>query len=220
MPFRFPDDTQRLAIVGVTGSGKTQAAVWHLSARDFEQKPWIVYNFKRDEIVDGIPHVRHIGLEEIPAAPGVYVVHPGPQDGEAVENQMWHLWDAENVGVYIDEGFMVKRNNEAFEALLTQGRSKHIPMIVLSQRPRWISRFVFTEAEFVQIFELQWKNDRKTVEEFVPADLESELPKLPRYYSLYWDRPNRQLTPMARVPSLDTIYATFARRLRGKKVTV
>src|SRR5271154_4990666 len=100
---RYPDNTQRHAILGRTGSGKTQAAVFFLSFRDYDAMPWVVYNFKEDELINGIPHARHIGVDEVPIRPGVYVVHPHPDEQEEVEAQMWRVWARENTGVYVDE---------------------------------------------------------------------------------------------------------------------
>lgn len=214
---RLPSDTHRHAIVGATGSGKTQAALWHLSIRDIDSKPWVIYNFKNDESIDAIPHARHIGLDEAPIRPGVYIVHPMPHEGENVESQMWAIWNRGNTGVYVDEGYMVGRDNRAFRALLTQGRSKHVPMIVLSQRPVWMDRFVFSESEFYQIFRLQHRKDRKLVEEFVPTNLEKRLPE---FHSYYYDVGENEVKVIKPVPAIEQIHSMFERRLRRLKKVV
>lgn len=214
---RLPDSTNRLAIVGATGSGKTQAALWHLSMRDIDQRPWVVYNFKTDKSIDAIPHARNIELDEVPIKPGVYVVHPHPAQMEEVEKQMWEIWEREGIGVYVDEGYMVGDRNPAFRALLTQGRSKEIPVIVLSQRPVWMDRFVFSEAEFFQIFRLQHRKDMKSVEEFVPANLSRRLPE---FHSYYYDVALDKLTPLRPVPAIEEIHRTFERRLARVRKTV
>jgi hypothetical protein len=211
---RLPDASQRLSIVGATGTGKTVAAVWHLSMRDYLHRPWIVYNWKGDKNIDGIPGKIDIGVDEIPIRPGVYVVHPHPSQQEEVEQQMWSIWDKQGIGVYVDEGYMVGKNNPAFRSLLTQGRSREIPIITLSQRPVWMDRFVFTESEFFQVFRLQHKDDRTTVEKFVPADLSK---RLPQHHSYYYDVNADTLTPLKPVPPIEEIYPTFASRLRRVK---
>jgi hypothetical protein len=213
----LPDDSQRLSIIGATGSGKTVAAIWHLSQRNFASKPWIVYNFKDDKNIDGIPYARHIGVEEIPIRPGVYVVHPKPHETDEVEMQMWEIWGRQNIGVYVDEGYMLGNNNRAFRALLTQGRSRQIPIIVLSQRPVWMDRFVFSESEFFQVFRLQNKKDVKNVEEFVPADLSK---RLPAFHSYYYDVGADKVTVLKPVPSMESIYARFESQLKRLKKVV
>lgn len=206
----LPDESQRLSIVGKTGTGKTLAAMWHLSLRNYMERPWIIYNWKRDKNIDGIPGHRELPLNEIPKQPGIYVVHPHPDDHEAVQDQMWEIWARENMGVYVDEGYMVGKNNPAFRSLLTQGRSKQIPMIVLSQRPVWMDRFVLSESEFYQVFRLQHYDDVKEVEKYVHADLRKKLPK---YHSYYHDAVEETTTVLSAVPDLPTIYKSFDAKL-------
>jgi hypothetical protein len=213
----LPTDEQRLSIIGPTGSGKTVAAVFHLSLRGYDRKPWVIYNFKDDKNIDGIPHARHIGVEEIPIRPGVYIVHPKPHENDEVENQMWEIWARQNIGVYVDEGYMLGNNNRAFRALLTQGRSRQIPIIVLSQRPVWMDRFVFSESEFFQVFSLRNKKDIKNVEEFVPATLDK---RLPQFHSYYYDVGADAITILKPVPSIEKIHASFEARLKRLRKVV
>ena len=214
MEVRLPNDEQRHAIVGATGSGKTQAALWHLSHRNFHQMPWLIYNFKRDESIDAIPGATPIELDEVPEGPGVYIAHPLPHEQEQVENQLWNVWYRGETGVYVDEGYMLGNRNDAFRALLTQGRSKRIPMIVLSQRPVQMDRFVFSESDFHQVFRLNDRRDRKIAGEFVPIDLER---KLAPYHSYYYDVGADKSAIMAPVPDIRTIHSTFARRFARRR---
>jgi hypothetical protein len=218
---RFPNDTQRHAIVGATGSGKTQAALYHLSGRSYDVQPWIIYDFKRDELIgEVLPQAQEIGVtSKVPDKPGIYIVHPHPAQSQEVDNQLWQIWEQENTGVYIDEGYMIGNNSPAFRALLTQGRSKHIPIITLSQRPTWIDRFILSESEFHQIFRLQHKKDLQTVNEFIPHDLRDENNdpiRLPDYHSWYYDVGANELIVCKPVPDVEKIRATFARRLPHK----
>jgi hypothetical protein len=214
---RTPNDTQRHAIIGSTGSGKTQAGLWHLSHRNFHLMPWLIYNWKGDESIDAIPGSYEIGLDEIPADKGVYIVKPLPHEEDAVEAQMWKIWERGNTGVFIDEGYMIPRNQRAFRALLTQGRSKRIPLIVLSQRPTWMDRFIFTESEFHQVFRLQHTDDMRAVQKFIPADLEKRLPE---YHSYYYDVGLNAVAKLGPVPKIETIHGTFARRLAKQRKVV
>jgi hypothetical protein len=218
---RFPSDTQRHTIIGETGSGKTQAAIWHLSRRNFHQMPWIIYNWKGDEAIDAIPGAFELDLSEVPDSPGVYIVHPLPHEEDEVERQMWEVWKRENTGLFIDEGYMIPKNQKAFRAILTQGRSKRIPTIILSQRPVWMDRFSLTESEYHQIFHLGHEDDVKALKKFMPkTDLELELDKLPDYHSLYHDKGLRRVHKLGPVPDIKHIHATFARRLRPMKKVV
>ena len=213
----LPTESNRIAIVGATGSGKTQAELWHLSLRDIDKRPWIIYNFKTDKSIEAIPHKRDISLDELPLKPGVYVVHPTPGQQDEVEAQLWAVLDKEGIGIAIDEGYMMGDRNQAFRAILTQGRSKEIPVIVLSQRPVWMDRFVFSESEFFQIFRLNHRKDRKAVEEFVPADLSY---RLPAFHSYYYDVGADKVTILKPVPEIEQIYRTFESRLKRVRRTV
>lgn len=213
---RFPGDEDRHSIVGATGSGKTVSAVWNLSHRNFHTMPWMIYNFKADKNIDGIPHAAHIGVDEVPVRPGVYIVSPSPNDSESVEQQMWSIWQRGGIGVYVDEGYMIKKNNSAFRALLTQGRSRQIPMMILSQRPVWLDPFVFSESDYYQIFRLQRLKDTKHVEDFIPGNIRH---RLPQYHSYYYDVGSNELVVLRPVPPMEEIYKTFDARL-GKRKTV
>src|SRR5882672_767784 len=206
---RFPNDTQRHAIVGATGSGKTQAALWHLSNRSYTEQPWIIYDFKYDEAINEIPGAIEIDVKgKVPEKPGLYIVHPHPAQSQEVDNQLWQIWEQENTGVYIDEGYMIGNNSGAFRALLTQGRSKHIPIITLSQRPTWIDRFILSESEYHQIFRLQHRKDLATVNEFIPHQLKERLPE---YHSYYYDVGADELVVLKPVPDRKKILSKIGR---------
>jgi hypothetical protein len=183
---KLPAVDQRLAICGSTGSGKTIAGLWHLSEADINLRPWFIFDFKRDKNIAKLTMTElDVKIGRLPSAPGIYVFRPIPeQDDLLVKEILWKIWAQENCGVYIDEGYMIGRNNSAFNALLTQGRSKHIQMITLSQRPAWMSRFVFSEADYFQVFRLNDKRDYDTVQAMCGVDIRSRLPE---YWSHWYE---------------------------------
>lgn len=207
-----PTDSQHQVIVGRNGTGKTQAGIHQLSLRSYDQMPWIIFDFKGDELIGQIPKVRQLTLQsEIPSVPGLYVVHPRPGQEADVEAFLWKIHAHGNIGVYIDEGLMLGQHNDAFRAILTQGRSLRIPMIVLSQRPSWLDVFLFSEATYYQVFNLNKAEDRKKMMEVVPADIDG---KLPEYHS-YWYDVKRDITLVLKpVPESPRILGTFYRRLK------
>ena len=212
----LPTDTQRISIVGRTGSGKTVIAVWHLSRVNFHLMPWIVYDFKGDSLLQKIAALRgsqEIAVDEVPTKPGLYFCHPLPHQIDEVAAQMWRIWENGNTGVYVDEGYMVcgpANTNAAFRALLTQGRSKHIPMIILAQRPVWLDKFVFSESDYYQVLALNHAGDRKKMMEYIPANLEQRLPK---YHSYYHDVAEDETFVVKPVPTAEKILAVFEKRL-------
>lgn len=210
--FRLPDDSHRHTILGKTGTGKTQLAMWNLSMRKYMRRPWMILDFKGDELINSIDNAQHVEVGYVPRKPGVYICHPMPTDkaGGPVEELLWKMWAQENIGLYIDEGYMVGSDSEALRAILTQGRSKKIPAIVLSQRPVWMSRFAFSEADFIQYLYLNDVRDRKTVQSFIPTDINVRLPD---YHSYYYDVGRDKLVIMKPVPDAETILAAFDENL-------
>lgn len=222
---RLPNTSQRIVELGRTGTGKTVAAVWQLSNFPLDRKPWIVIDFKTDEHINGIPGARHVDLGFIPGKKdtGIFIVHPLPSDADApklgekspIEQYIWKIWEREDCGIFCDEGYMMARN-KAFEACLTQGRSKRIPMIVCSQRPSWLSRFVFSEADFFQVFHLNDARDQQTVQAFVPVTYEDQE-NLAEYHSLYYDVAKNKVWNFNPVPPIEEIYKTFESKLKPQR---
>lgn len=218
--FRFPSMSQHHAVIGRNGTGKTRLGVWALSKREFDKMPFVMVDYKRDELIGAIDRAKEIGLREVPKQPGLYVVRPNPADDVEVENWLWKIWAHENVGLYIDEGYMLPMPPKgAFTSILTQGRSKHIPVTCLSQRPVFLSRFVFSEAAHFSIFGLNDTEDEKTVQRYVRRerlDLRG-LEQLPKYHSYWYDVPERAAYLMKPVPSDEEMLNTFDTRLTPKR---
>ena len=152
---RLPDDTQRLSIFGKTGGGKSQAGLWHLSLRRWDEMPWTLFDFKDDPTIAAVVPHKRINLGYIPERPGIYriVVNDAqtPENRERINEHLWNIHATGNHGIFVDEGLQVA-GMPSIDAINKQGRSKHIPVIFLYQRPvgqRNVS--VISEAEFMQI---------------------------------------------------------------------
>jgi DNA helicase HerA-like ATPase len=220
MAGRLPQSDDRIAILGKTGSGKTVAGLWHLSKQDIDQRPWIIIDFKGDKNILAIDRAQAIdystNLSKL--KPGLYILSVMPDEEEALDAWFVRLWSAENIGVMVDEGFMVGQRSRGFNMCLIQGRSKHITMIILSQRPVWMSRYVLSEASFIQMYGLNDRKDALTVKGFV-EDKEiggrevSVLNRLPRYQSYYYDVAKDDLMVLAPVPMVDEILASIDKKL-------
>lgn len=225
---KFPNDSQRHVIVGMTGSGKTQFGVDSLSKRSYTEKPWFIFNFKDDELIGEIPHAEHIDVSEFPkgksSEKGIFIVNTVPGDFDGIDSFLMKVWEKRNMGVFIDEMYMVSKIgsfSQPLRLLLTQGRSRQTPLILLSQRPAWIDMFSFSEATFIQTFKLTTAKDWARVHEFirVPDGAALNLDGLPEYYSYYYNANAPATDPEKLVimrPAADrqTILDRFDRRLR------
>jgi hypothetical protein len=210
---RLPGPRDRVAVVGTTGSGKTHGALWHLSNASFTARPWIIIDPKGEEKLELIEYAEEIPVGEVPKYPGIYVVRPIPSEFDALDEMLLDVWQRGNTGVYSDEGYMAG-DGAGINACLTQGRSKQIPMIMLCQRPVFVSRFVFSEASFLQVFDLHDKRDAKIVHDnLAPIPFSKSEKLLPDYWSWYWDTRQKKLFKMRPVPSIDVIMAKINTRL-------
>src|SRR5580698_5332695 len=183
---RLPDSSQHLFIVGTTGSGKTRAAVWHLSKRNYLKMPWIVLDYKRDELIAAIPAIEMGMHEKLPTHPGLYVIRDDPDNQDGLANLFTRIWRRTHMGTYIDEGYNIESGdaNKRYRMLITQGRSLKCPVMTLSQRPVWVNKFAVSESNFYQMFRLNAHDDKKIMKGFMPAESMIELPE---FHSWYYD---------------------------------
>jgi DNA helicase HerA-like ATPase len=217
MTFKLPGPTDRVSIIGSTGSGKTRFAAHIFSFSKFDKKPYVIVDFKGDDLLQQIDRAKQITLRDTPSKPGLYYVRPMPGDEIEFENFLWRIWKRGNIGIYIDEGYMVNPNSKAFAAILTQGRSLKIPCMTLTQRPARCSRFVFSEANHFALFRM---NDRRDVENaigsFTPRndpvwDLEKPLAE---YNCRWYDNKQNYSCRILPVPDDETILQRYDDALR------
>lgn len=213
--FRLPARTHRAAIFGRTGTGKTQFGAFILSAANFDEQPWVIVDYKRDELLNAIDRAKEIGFDDIPKHPGLYILHANPEENdEQINAFMRKVWKQTHVGLLFDEMYMVPQR-PALPPLLIQGRSLHIPVISLSQRPSWLSRFVLSEADHVASFHLNDPDDQKKVARLMPSGALDT--RLRNYHCQWYDVGQNALFPLAPCPDADTILDRIDDRLTPKR---
>lgn len=212
--FRLPGPADRTWIVGHTGSGKSHAALWLLSHQDYDRRPWVVLDFKGERLIRDIPRLRRLKPgSEAPRHPGVHHLPYGPQDEGAIEAFLWRLWKRGKTGIMVDEGHALPGDggirSDAVKALASQGRSKRIPMIVVSQQPSWISRFVKSQADHFYVFHLNSREDYKALGEMIPGDVQDQVEPLPERHFLAHDVARRLSFIVPPLPDRDSILNRF-----------
>ena len=216
--FTLPQPDERVLVLGSTGSGKTHMGAWLLSLAPFDKMPYVIIDHKRDQLLNSIDNRKEIGFNEIPNLPGLYHLKANPiADDDVLESWLQSVWKRGNIGLYADEALQIPTNRKgSFEGILTQGRALHIPVISLTQRPVDLTRYAFSEANHVVLFDLTDRRDRKKVEEYIPID-ERDVTNLEQYHSLWWSRKHKKVWHVNPAPDAEHILGTFEKRLSPGK---
>lgn len=164
---------ERLAIAGRTGTGKSVLACYF--ACRSASTPWIVLNPKGTKAYEslGCEVLETVDLQRIEKLlragrwidlrpPVMESADPQKLDDVVLNLQM----NFRGFGLIIDELYTLHRNGQAgpgLSGLLTRGRELQQSVIMCTQRPRWVSRFVFSEAEKFAVLDLNLGEDRKAV---------------------------------------------------------
>lgn len=209
--FRLPDTSHRVAVVGRTGSGKTQFGAWLLSLAPFDKMPYIIFDYKGDDLL-AKSGAKLISIKDSPPKKaGLYIVRPHPDDIFNVERFLQKVWENGNTGLYFDEGYMVAKSKK-LEMIMVQGRSLRIPVIILTQRPVWVNKFSLSEADFFAVFQLNKIDDNKTVQNYT-TDFDFR-DKLPPYYSRWYDVSQAKFYTLQPVPKQSIIIYNFKSKLK------
>ena len=233
--FRFPGPRDRVTINGMTGSGKSTFALWLFSeSADFDRKPWIFIDFKGEDIIQKALNEEiftNLSIEaRIPNKPGCFVVRHHPRLGTApVIDFLWRVYDAGKVGLFLDEATMIpelrgeSNTGGPFQSILSQGRSKEIPVYTLAQRPVNVNNMVFTENNFYSAFELASEKDLDKIRSHIPEHsigfdkVWAENVSLPAHYSRWYDRQQKRSMILRPCPPADSILDTLFHRTDSAK---
>lgn len=207
--FEFPDTSQHTTVIGRNGSGKTVMGAWLLSHAPFDQMPYIIVDFKGDDLLNSLQAEPTSIHDAPPTKPGLYILHLMPHQEDELEAFLWKVHQQENTGLFYDEAFVVAKS-KAMETILMQGRSKKIPCYILTQRPSWISRYAFSEASHFVVFHLNDRRDQIKTKEFF-RNYEEE--RVPPFHSQWYNVKQNRNFILQPVPSSDKIRERFVERI-------
>ncbi|MCI0558350.1 MAG: type IV secretory system conjugative DNA transfer family protein [Nitrososphaera sp.] len=193
----IPKLGEHVIVCGQNGSGKT-VAMHRLALSMLELGPVVVVDTK-DEPRYMKTHAKAVRAIEHTLSrsrardkdPKIKVWKPDIEtvaSPELLDESLNHLYRRLRRGtVVIDELYPFHSGGRAgpgLTALLTRGRSRGITVLMGSQRPAWVSRFVFTEAKHYWIYKLIDRQDRKRLAEVIPGFAIDEI--LPRFHFRYY----------------------------------
>lgn len=168
---QLPNGENRTTVIGSTGSGKTVFGTWLLSTRstlDFLRKPVVIFDWKRDKLLNSLGAQKWGLHQKAPHRPGLYIVKCPIDDVTQVDLFLDRCFEAEDMGLFFDEAAELKKSRSV-NRVMKQGRSKNISCISCTQRPVDLPRSVFSEAEYFAILRLNDLEDLKEVRRFAAA---------------------------------------------------
>lgn len=186
---------KRAILAGRTGSGKSTLARWLLM-----QSPgsWLILNPKWTAAYDKLPgavkvHGFDFGKIErhFDNRQRFIVVNPeqhqmNPETLDDFVNYFHSMY--EGFGLCCDELYMMHNHGRPGPGLigvLTRGRELKQSFLGLTQRPAWVSKFLFSEADYIGRMSLSLKQDRKTMVEYMGADADAESDLAPFDWDWY-----------------------------------
>lgn len=115
----------------------------------------------------------------------------------ALDNYLYLIYEkTKNVDIFIDELYQFHngagRCGKGLTALLTRGRSQNQSLIGCTQRPAFISHFLYSESTHFFLYRLNLESDKKTVRGFIPnlgKDYDIE-----KYFFYYYNSDSEELT--------------------------
>lgn len=179
----------RTTIAGRTGSGKTSLARYLMEKRS--RQHWVVFNPKHTAGYKSLPD--NVVLQKWDArkfdkviSEHRFVILNFAKDElkheymDAIINYIHESYDG--IGFCFDELYYMHKNMEPGEGMIglyTRGRERGQSVLGLVQRPKRISLFCFSEADYICGMALNLENDRKRMVE-ATGD-ESFIHSLPKY---------------------------------------
>lgn len=164
----------RTVIAGRTGSGKTTVAAYLMARRS--RQHWLILNPKHTAGYKTLPDLQVLTrfnptkLEK--ALENRFTVLNFASDEMSSEFQdsvIQHVHENyDNIGICADELYYLHdhgRPGNGLTAWLTRGRERDQTFLGLMQRPKWVSRFCFSESDMIVGMSLNLDDDRKTMVE-------------------------------------------------------
>lgn len=183
---------EHVAVVGDTGSGKT-----FLMSRLVQMRQYVVvFRTKADDIVfPGFVKARTVkALDHLYDTRILLEPEPHLQMRQGYE-LFTKAFKHGGWTIVVDEEWFVEARlklTEYVETLLTQGRSLNISMVIGTQRPARISRFIISQCTHLFTFQIEGR-DLQTVKEATTPRLVEPINSLRGHDFVYYNRRSREV---------------------------
>lgn len=198
---------KRALLAGRTGSGKSTLGKWLINRSPGH---WVILNPKWTKAYNTLPDsnvVKSLDMRAIDKSIREFrftIINPKSTetspDTMDLFVQMLHD-EYSNVGLCCDELYTLHKNGRAGEGLLgwlTRGRELKQSFVGMTQRPKFISKFLFSESDYIGGMTLSLDDDRKTMYENTGKP--EFLTRLPERDWLWLDVQNDNLRLFGPVP--------------------
>src|SRR5574337_1110818 len=180
MSHPFIERGKRVVLAGRTGSGKSTLACWLMRHSDVR---WLILNPKATGAYDNLDDCERVnGIDPRGITRAIersrYVnivpnyVESTPEGMDALIEWIHHSFDG--VGLCADELYTLHEQRHASAELttyLTQNHERGQSFLEQTQRPAWISRFIFSEANYISEMALNLLDDRKRMFQFIGHEI-------------------------------------------------
>lgn len=215
----YADDSQVIYITGHRGTGKTQEGLYQLSQRSFDEKPWVILDFKHNDLASMMPVNAIVSVSDAPPTdPGLYCAKVTLEDAERgghLERYFHKCLRQGNIGLFVDEGRRIGTANNGFRAVVAEGRSQKVPVIFVCQRPAFVDTWALSESDFIQVFNLIHPDDHERMWGFIPRDRLDfdQLRKAGKHHSWYYQVETDRLELASPCETFDEIHLRTLTRL-------
>lgn len=174
-PYPLINPGERGILAGRTGSGKSTLAAWLM-----QRSPghWVIINPKWTAAFNTLPGANKIeGINTKDITKSIYknrytIINPkaGESDPETLDLLIQWLHESfTDICIFVDELYSVHANGRAGPGLigvLTRGRELKQTFLGATQRPAFLSKFLFSEADYICGMSLNVDEDRKRMYDF------------------------------------------------------
>jgi len=172
-------NSERVAFIGATGSGKTVLAMYLLSG------------LNRVIVIDP-KHTFHMpGFKpgwKLPLTSGDFrlIIRPTMDDDERLAGFLMRLMREGSVTIYCDEAAttadIFPETTQALTEIARTGRERHVALWCTMQRPRRVPLTMLTETESFFVFSVRAKDDRDYIRGYTGDEVTDRLPKFMFWY--------------------------------------